>query len=250
MPSNGYYDVTTGTLYARSVEGWQDYTNWSTFTEWSGTPGTSLEYTTAIIDAGKIDYHMPIVTCESSTPITIQMTYGDTVDSSGGAIDSATTTTITPSTSNITVPYARYFKFTIQQGTGDSAGAEDSAGSPELTLRNLRIIFRTTPGTLTQSNINTSTLGGSVGARELTFNETTGTITNCLIQPHITGLDDSAGDPVTPICYIDKSTTPIIVNIFDIDAYGKRRRVDCTIDVQIQYLPQLQSDVTGQTEIA
>jgi hypothetical protein len=250
MPSNGYYDVGSGILYGRSIEGWQDYTNWSTFLSWTGTPGTQLEYTSNIIDAGKIDYHLPIITCESAQPITITMQYGNTIDSSGGAIDSPTTSIITPGSNNITAPYGRYFKFTITQGRGDSGGAEDSGGSPQLTLQNLRIIFRTSINTLTQSNIDTSTLGGSVGARELTFNETTGTITNCLIQPHIAGLDDSAGDPVTPICYIDKTSTPIIVNIFDIDAYGKRRRVDCTIDVQIQYLPQLQSDVTGQTEIA
>lgn len=250
MPSNGYYDVSSGILYGRSVEGWQDYTNWSTFLSWTGTPGTQLEYTSRIIDAGKIDYHLPIITCDSALPITITMQYGDTIDSSGGAIDSPTSTTISPSSSNITAPYGRYFKFTITQGTGDSGGAEDSAGSPPLFLSNLNIAFRSSFSSLTQSNINTSTLGGSVGARELTFNETTGTITNCLIQPHITGLDDSGGDPVTPICYIDKTSTPIIVNIFDIDAYGKRRRVDCTIDVQIQYLPQLNSDAQGQTEIA
>lgn len=250
MPSNGFFDVDTGTLHARSVEGWQDYTQWGSFTSWEGTPSSNLEFTSNIIDAGTVDYHMPIITCESATPITIEMSYSNTVDSSGGALDSPTTVSIAPNTSNITVPYARFFKFKIIQGTGDSGAAEDSAGSPPLTLRDLNIIFRTQTSTLTQSNIDTSTLGGSVGARELSFNQTTGTITNCLIQPHIVGMDDSGEDPVTPVCYIDKSSTPIIVNIFDMDAYGKRRRVDCTIDVQIQYLPQLQSDALGQTEIA
>tara|TARA_R110000796_G_scaffold166679_1_gene283585 strand:- start:1639 stop:2412 length:774 start_codon:yes stop_codon:yes gene_type:complete len=257
MSSNGYFDVTENTLFARSVESWADYTSWTEdsagnlgFTTWAGTPSSNLEFTSNIIDAGTVDYHMPIITCDSATPITIEMNYSNTVDSTGGALDSPTTVTIAPSTSNITVPYARFFTFKIIQGTGDSAGAEDSGGSPELSLQNLSIIFRSNTATLTQSNIDTSTLGGSVGARELSFNQTTGTITNCLIQPHITGLDDSGGDPVRPLIYIDKTSTPVVLNIFDADSYGKARRIDCTIDVQIQYLPQLQSDVSGQTEIA
>jgi hypothetical protein len=177
------------------------------------------------------------------------MSTSETVDSSGGALDSPNIVTIAPDTANITVPFARFFQFKIIQGTGDSGAATDSAGSPELFLRNLNISFISETFSLTQSNIDTSTLGGSVGERQLTFNQTTGTITNCLIQPHITGLDDSGGDPVRPIVYIDKSSTPVVLNIFDLDSYGKARRIDCTLDVQIQYLPQLQTDIVGQTEI-
>ena len=249
MPSNGYFDITQNTLFARSVEGWADYTSWDAFTSWTGTPGSNLEFTTGIIDAGKADFHVPIIVFDSASAVTIQMSHSETVDSSGSALDSPTTVTLNPDTANITVPFARFFQFKLIQGTGDSGAAQDSAGSPELFLRNLNISFISDTFSLTQSNIDTSTLGGSVGARELTFNETTGTITNCLIQPHITGLDDSGGDPVRPIVYIDKSSTPLVLNIFDLDSYGKARRIDCTIDVQIQYLPQLQTDIVGQTEI-
>lgn len=250
MSGNGYYDASTGYYFGLSIETWDDLTSgWSTYTSWELTPSSNLEFTTGIIDAGSLDWHLPLLTFNTAQPVTIQAQYGATVDSSGGAIDSVSTATITPNSNTVSALYGRYFQFTLQQGTGDSAGAEDSAGSPQLFLNNLVIGFNNSTLPLTQSDIDTSTLAGSVGARELTLSKETGKIVNCLVQPHITGLDDSTGDPVTPLVYIDKTTTPITLNIFDIDAYGKRRRVDCVIDVQVQYLPICFSTAGGQTEL-
>jgi hypothetical protein len=36
-----------------------------------------------------------------------------------------------------------------------------------------------------------------------------------------------------------------VLNIFDSDSYGKRKRIDCRLDVQAQYLPELSSDADG-----
>ncbi len=249
MAGNGYFDPALDTYFARSIEGWANYTSWDSFTSWDGTPASNLEFTTSVIDAGKIDFNAPIVRANTSTPMTIVMQHGDTMDSSGGEIDSPTSVTIAPNSSNITVPKARFYKFTLQQGVGDSAGNSDSAGSELLQISDLVINFRNTTSTLTQSDIDTSTLAGSTGQRQLSFNTDVGSVTNCLVQPHITGLDDSGGDPVRPIVYIDKSSSPIVLNIFDLDSYGKARRIDCTVDIQIQFLPQLSSDNFGQTEV-
>ena len=92
-------------------------------------------------------------------------------------------------------------------------------------------------------------IAGSTGARELSLGITTGTITNCIVQPHIKGFDDSGGDPVRPLVYIDKTSNPIVLNIFDADSYGKNRRIDCTVDIQVQYLPLCSSDEAGRTEV-
>jgi hypothetical protein len=249
MSSNGYFDEIENTLFARSVESWADYTNWSTLTSWGGTPSSLLEFTTNIIDAGSLDWHLPLLTFNSGAPVITTVQYGNTVDSTGGAIDSPSTATISPDTADVPGIYARFFKFTLTQGTGDSAGAEDSAGSPVLFLNDFNVGFNNSTLPLSQSDIDTSTLGGSVGARQLTFEKETGKITNCIIQPHITGLDDSGGDPVRPLIYIDKTSTPLVLNIFDADSYGKARRIDCTVDVQIQYLPICFSSANGQTEV-
>lgn len=246
--NNGYFDTTQNKLIGGSVEQWQDLTSWENTTSWQGTPGSQLFFTSNIIDAGFKALHLPVIRFDSGAPVTITVQSGDTVDSAGGEIDSPTTTTITPG-STVSAINARFFKFTLTQGTGDSASAEDSAGSPELFLANLDINFVNRSLSFAESNIDTSDLAGSTGARELSLGITTGTITNCIVQPHIKGFDDSAGDPVRPLVYIDKTSDPIVLNIFDADSYGKNRRIDCTVDIQVQYLPLCSSDDAGNTEV-
>jgi len=243
MPGTGYFDSSTATYKSLPVETWDSngdsggYT-WDDFATWAGTATDTVTFTTQIYDAGKIDYFNPTVQVESSIPADITIYHGNTKDSSGGAIDSPTTVNITPNTNPIAGIQARYFQFDITI-TRDSATQAD----PE--IFGIDVNLSNQLKQIQQSDIDTSTLAGSVGQRQLTFNVATGKIVNLLVQPHITQLDDSAGEPTSPVIYIDKSSTPAILNIFDMDTYGKRTRVDCVVDVMATTLPLLQSDATG-----
>lgn len=244
MASNGYFDDATGSYKALPLETWAGsedsagYT-WDNFTTWAGTASETVTFTTGVFDGGKIDFFNPTVVVDSSIPADITIRHGNTQDSSGGAIDSPTTVNLTPSTASVSGIKARFFEFDITV-TRDSATQSD----PE--IFSIEVDLRNELKTVTQSDIDTSTLGGSAGARELTFNISTGKITSLLVQTHSSTLNtDSAGDSVTPMVFIDKSGTPPILNIFNIDTYGKRTRVDCVVDVQATTLPLLQTDATG-----
>ena len=243
MPGTGYYDSSTATYKSLPVETWDSngdsagYT-WDDFITWTGTASDSVTFTTQIYDGGKIDYWNPTIQVESSIPADITIYYGNTKDSSGGAIDSPTTVNITPNTNPIAGIQARYFQFDVTI-TRDSATQAD----PEIYSINVNLSNQLKQ--IQQSDIDTSTLAGSVGQRQLTFNVATGKIVNLIVQTHITGLDDSTGEGKTPIVLIDKSSSPAVLNIFDIDTYGKRTRIDCVVDVQATTLPLLQSDATG-----
>jgi hypothetical protein len=238
MPGTGYYDSSTRTYKSLPVETWASYTDWSTFTSWTGTASDTVTFTTQVYDAGKIDYFNPTVTVEASIPVDIDIYHGNTVDSAGGAIDTPTTVNVTPNTSPIAGIQARYFQFDITV-TKDSATQSD----PE--IYSISVNLSNQLKQIQQSDINTNSLSGSVGQRQLTFNVATGKIVNLLVQPHITGLDDSTGEGKTPIVLIDKSSSPAVLNIFDADTYGKRTRIDCVLDVQATTLPLLESDATG-----
>lgn len=239
MASTGYYDKSSGTYKSLPAETWASYTNWSTFTSWAGTPSDTVTFSTGLFDGGKIDYFNPTVLVDASIPVDITINYGNTVDSSGGAIDSPTSVNLTPNTNPVAGILARYFQFDITL-TRDSATQAD----PEIFAIDVNLSNQLKQ--IQQSDIDTSTLAGSVGARQLTFNVQTGKIVNLLVQVHSNTLnEDSAGDSVTPMVFVDKTSSPAVLNIFDIDTYGKRTRVDCVVDVQATTLPLLQTDVLG-----
>tara|TARA_R100000734_G_C3318358_1_gene112437 strand:- start:503 stop:1231 length:729 start_codon:yes stop_codon:yes gene_type:complete len=240
MAGTGYFDKTSRTYKSLPTETWASYTNWSTFTSWAGTPSASVSFTTPIRDAGKIANWNPIVNVSASIPPDITIFAGSTLESTG-QIDIASTTVITPGTDPVNAVFGRYFQFKITLNK-DSATQND----PEIAAIDIDLTENTI--TINQSDIDTSTLGGSVGQRNLTFNQNIGKLTSVIVQPHYTGLDDSAGDKQTPIVYIDKTSTPTVLNIFNIDTYGKRTRMDCIIDVQATGLPKLVSDDTGIRE--
>ena len=242
MAGNGFYDPQERIYRPKSTETWADYTNWSTFTSWAGTPADSVSFTTKIFDAGKVDWWNTIVEIEATLPADVTIYAGETLESAE-QLDIVSTTTITPSTSPVAATYGRYFQFTITLN-------RDSALQSAPEIASINVNFNSNSVTLTQSDIDTSTLAGSVGARQLTFNQPVGKLTNVIVQPHYTGLDDSAGESQTPVIYIDKSSTPTILNIFNTDTYGKRTRMDCVVDVQAQARPRLVSDEFGSIEEA
>lgn len=237
MPGTGYYDTNINAYLPNSTENWASYATWSAFTSWRGTPTSTLQFTTQIYDLSKTDWVNCVLEIDATLPASTNISYGNSLDSAGEIV-SATTYAVTPNQSIVDALYGRYFKFEINI-------SQDSANDQFPTIFSIEPKLKTEMKTVTQANINTSTLTGSVGQRNLTFNVPTGKVINILTQAHTQSLGDSAQDSEVPMVLVDKSSTPVVLNIYDADSYGKRRRIDCRLDVQAQCLPELFSDLEG-----
>jgi hypothetical protein len=238
MPGTGYFDSINNVYLTKGTETWSSYATWTAFTDWAGTASSTLQFTTQVYDLGRVDWVNTVLDLETTLPASTNITYGLSLDSAG-AIASASTYAVTPGQNPVSALYGRYFQFEINL-------AQSSAADVAPAIVSITPDLRTQLSTVTQADIVTSTLTGSVGLRNLTFNINTGKITNILTQAHAQSLGDSAQDSEVPMVLVDKSSTPVVLNIYDADSYGKRRRIDCRLDVQAQYLPLLSADeVTG-----
>jgi len=259
MPAGFYKE---GLLQPYSTETWADYGDsvgytWDNFTSWNGTPDLPLTFDTGIVDGEKIDQFLPLTEVTTTGQVTqVTIYYGNTVDSTGGAIDSESSVTYTPGDS-VNAIKARYFRFSFSVGYLDSAGVSERP-----VISNIVTSLSNEKITATFDSIDSSTLGGSVGARELTVEDPI-TVTSLTVTPHTPGQalyvsndyvasDDSAGEiyveegiTVKPIIYINKTTSPITLNIYNFDTYGKNAPIDCTFDAMVQGLPNAIVDVTG-----
>lgn len=254
MPGNGFFSRDEGIYKAyptRTWDGTEDsagYT-WDNFNLWDQDPSDTLSFTTAIIDTGESKKQNPTIAIDASQPANITITYGDSIDSSGGAIDGATTINVTPNTSNIGSVKARYFQFTATLEP-DSAGVEFPNFNSTPTISKITTDIRSVTTTQKFTDIDTSTLSGSVGQRTLSIGAGSGlNVGNVLTQiQHDSITDDSAGTYITPICYVEKTSSNLVLHIFDVDAYGKRKRVDCVMDLQVEIFPPISSNLTGSIE--
>ena len=272
---NGYYNASLGRYQAKTAVTWDTYlgdsagNDWAAWQLWDSNgvsigvpvvPELPLTFTTDVIDYGSKQLLNPLVNISASHPATVTIYYGDTVDSAGGAIDSPSSVTIAPSTSAISAINARYFQF---QFSVDNA--EDSAGFSidDITfvmpyISNIEINLSQETVTRTLKDIATSTLSGSVGIRQLDSNTITGigTINSIVCQPHLPVYLYVADDYVasgyittqtttTPVIYIDKSTTPPTLYIYDIDTFGHRTPTDAVFDAIATGLKAIESDGAG-----
>jgi len=237
MPGTGYFDSVNNVYLTKGTETWSSYATWTAFSTWGGTPSSTLQFTTKIYDLGRIDWVNCVLEIDATLPASTNISYGSSLDSAG-AIVGATTYAVTPNQNSVNALYGQYFKFEINL-------SQDSANDVAPAIFSIEPSLSTVIQTISQADINTSTLTGSVGLRNLTFNVRTGKIINILTQPHIQNLGDSAQDSEVPIVLVNKSSTPVVLNIFDADSYGKRKRIDCRLDVQAQCLSELYSDSQG-----
>lgn len=251
MPTGtGYYDINSGTYRTLGVNTWDDFdgsspgNDWDGLTTWFGESAQSLQFTSDVQDQGIRDVVTPVIDCVATAPVTTTVYYGDTMDSSGGAIDSPSSVTITPNQANVGTITGRFFQFQFDI-------SKDSAGDFPEQLEFSSFAAGVDPSAEIQtiSNLDTSTLGGSVGARQLDLNTTqTVNIKSICVQPLIADLDDTAGATDVPVVFVDKQADPPVLNIFDIDAYGKRRRIDCTVDIMMYKLVSYETDENGNTQ--
>lgn len=255
MAGNGYYDPDQGLYLPKSVETWDDFTgssagdDWDSMTSWEGTPALPLTFTSGILDFGSSELLNYILTIDANYPANTTVSYGETVDSSGGAIDSPSTINVTPS-SSLNAAKGRYWQFQVSVDR-DSA----SQFLPYIQSVDVKLSGETVQRTIT--DINSNTLSGSTGVRQVAALQGIGTVSSMICQPHLPSADPYVADsyvaadyfegatPETPYIFIDKTTTPPTLYIYDIDTYGKRKAVDCVFDAIAVGLRSLTSDSDG-----
>ena len=258
MPGNGYYDKTARTYLPKSVETWDDYQgtsagdDWDSLTTWQGTAVTPLEFTTTITDYGSSEILNYYFNIDATAPADVEVRYGDTVDSSGGSIDSYSTVTVTPNSTGLTAKKARYWQFKVSIDYLDSAG---DGVIPAIFSLNAKLSAERVTKTL--ADIDSSTLGGSLGARQLSGTSGISSIVSIITQPHTISSNyvadsyvasdyvENATTTATPSIFVDKTTDPVTLNIYDIDSYGKRKTMDCTFDAIVTGNVPMVSDAFG-----
>lgn len=258
MPGNGYYDKTARTYLPKSTETWDDYQassagdDWDSWTDWQGTAVTPLEFTTTITDYGSseiLNYYFDI---NATAPADVEVRYGDTVDSAGGSIDSYSTVSVTPNSTGLTAKKGRYWQFKVSIDYLDSAG--DGVIPAIFGLNSTLSAERVTK---TIADIDSSTLGGSLGARQLPSTSGISSVVSIITQPHTvssnyiadsyvaSGYVETATTTATPAIFVDKTTDPVTLNIYDIDSYGKRKTMDCTFDAIVTGNVAMVSNAVG-----
>lgn len=258
MAGNGYYDKGSRAYLPYSVETWDDYQgtsagdDWDSLSTWQGTPSLPLEFVSTVTDYGSSEILNYFLEVDASVPVDVEVRYGDTVDSAGGSIDSYSTVSVTPETTGLTAKKGRYWQFKITLDYDNSAGSD---GVPA--LKSLRSDLSAERVTQTIADIDSSTLGGSLGAREVAVSGSISSVVSIITQPHAVSSNyvqvsyvasdyvESAATTSTPAIFVDKSTDPVTLNIYDIDSYGKRKTIDCTFDAIITGNVAMQSDATG-----
>ena len=251
MPAGFYKE---GVLQPYSVETWDardsaGYT-WDDWTDWNGTPSVPLTYNTAVIDAGRIDLWMPLTDVATNEQLSVTIYYGNTVDSTGGAIDSESSVSYNIG-DQVEAIKARYFRFEFSVGYEDSAGV---GNRPIISA--IKTDLASDKSLATFDSIDSSTLGGSVGVRELVVDQPLSP-TSLTVTPHVpdavTYVNDTyvadtyveTGTPIRPVIYIDKSSSPIKLYIYNFDTYGKNSAVDCVFDAMVQGIPKATVDTQG-----
>tara|TARA_S200002703_G_scaffold102811_2_gene89070 strand:+ start:2163 stop:2999 length:837 start_codon:yes stop_codon:yes gene_type:complete len=268
---NGYFDSTVNQYKPKSIETWANFTadssgnDWTGLSSWAGTPSLPLEYTTDILDYGSIELVNYFVSVTANYPVNISVFYGNTVDSSGGAIDSVQTINVTPN-QTLNAVKARYFQFKVSIDFDDSAGFEDNAGDPFLSAINYSVSRDLITKTITDLDTATLPSGGNsydeAGYRELTGITGISGFTSIITQvqrvaskyvegatdtDYYVGPQDSTFDLYvfetqnnSVQVYTDKEPTPPRLYI-----YTGSVITDVVIDAQVTGLPGIESDANG-----
>jgi hypothetical protein len=268
MAGNGYFE---GAYYPSSTETWASLTGgWDTYTSgWDLTPNLPLTFTTDVVDFGRSEYLNYLATAGSNYPVSWTVQYSDSVDSSG-ALVSATTINVSPS-QTLSGAKGRYWQFTVSVD-------RDSAGQETPYISGIDTQLKTEKRVENVTDIDSSTLGGSVGQRQLALDVNLSKITSAVIQPlipititapstsvYVNGTGDYVASGYVeelyfggstslgtltgrPQVYVDKVSNPPVLYIYDFDTYGKTKQIDCTFDAIITGLPPLASNSDGNIE--
>jgi len=200
-------EADDGRIYNSDEFDWSDLTAWSAYTNWRGFGSglgisTTLAYTLTRVDLEQAGPSIPHTS--TSALGTLVWTWETSANDSAWA--------------SATPPFTkRYIRPTV---TITNAGA-----APALISASVGFDVAPTLSEL-QVDVDTSTLGGSVGARTLTLQRTFATITDIQIR---------AGESETnniQAWATDLSTPNPVIKIVDLDTWGKSD-TDATVRIEI-----------------
>ncbi len=261
MSGTGYYDLDSGLYKAKGIETWDNYDGssaggptWEDWISWDGNAQLPLSFTTGITDFGSKDILQVTTNIVATDPVQTTIIYGDTIDSSGGEIDSPSTYVVNPGDTGIPAFNARYFQFTVSI-TEDSGGA-NTFGDYHIASINTELSSQTISATL--ANIDSSTLAGTVGVRELEAFTGISNIKSIVITPHsitagggsfyvntgyvASGYFTPEGGLSLPHVVIEKGT-PNKLYIYDIA--DNNTAIDCTFDAVATGYAAITADEDG-----
>lgn len=248
MAGTGYFDNSTGVYRALSTETWDDYSSWTGFTEWEGTPALPLTFTTGVTDYGNSTLLNYLVELDISDPATVTVYYGDEIDSAGEIV-SPSTVVSAPNTAVLNAVKGRYWQFEISI-TADSAG---ELLGPTISSITTSLSEETITRTLT--DIDSSTLGGTLGAREIIGLPGISTVTSLVTQAQLTTgryvADGYVADGyvetefVFPVIRVQKGTPTTLYIVDGNNADLESQFIDCIFDAIVIGLPGLSSDALG-----
>jgi hypothetical protein len=161
----GELDPALNSVLPLSTGTWDDLTAWQQFTQWNFQPQTII-WTSDLLDFGSLDFFtLEVITEYQGSVVNYTIHTSETGEFSGEEDELI----IEEGDTNIPAFYARYVYVTITL-VGNALISMDINASRET----FDIVLK---------NINTSTLPGTVSARQLTFTESPSRIVNLEIVP-------------------------------------------------------------------
>jgi hypothetical protein len=227
LTPSGQLDVTTNTVFPVDTGQWDSVTTWDGFTSWYVNPTYPIVWYIPVQDQVFItSYNMKIVT-ETKGIVTYQVS----TSSTGAFAGEETSVTINPNDTSVSGFTGRYFTVAVKV---DRALGLTTLDSVTVTTTNAQI-------NETLSNLDTSTLGGTITARPLPIARTYSLINSITIDPRqVTAYNVdmyvsnyATSTTVIPRVVSKNRTTPTIA-LLGIDGSNK----DGTVDVTITGLPE------------
>lgn len=227
LTPSGQLDIESNTVFPEDTGQWSTLTTWDGFTSWYVNPTYPIVWYVPMQDQlDVLTYNMKIVTQTQGT-----VTYQVSTSATGAFAGEETSVTINPNDENVTAFSGKYFTVAVQVSRGLGLTTLDSV---TVTTTNAQI-------TETLTNLDTSTLGGSITARPVPRVRKYGAITAITVdtrQVTAYNVDMYVSNYATSTTVIPRvvskdRTTPTIA-LLGIDGSNK----DGTVDVTIAGLPE------------
>jgi hypothetical protein len=150
---NGKLDWFTGQIYPTDTGTWDDLTTWDTWTEWFFNPELPLTWLTPTVDfAVAQDFNLKI-----ETAATGQVSYEVYTSDTGLFDGEETTVDIASGATDVSGFHGQYFKVGVKVDKTNLAP----------TLQEVQVTATNQPIREVITSLDTSTLGGTISAREL-----------------------------------------------------------------------------------
>lgn len=217
------------------------YATWNNWTDWNPQPNNIV--LRVFEDAGSIGIRAPLLTFESNVSPAVVLKISDTIDSNGDLI-SPTTVTFDYNTA-YTFVAGRYYEYTI------TVAPDSNTTIPY--IQNIGFSFSMATQQEELTNVNTSTLSGTIDARTVVTNisvathivataqEQGVTYSSGLLQDRVYAIPDDYVFQENAIVVNVVSKSPVVIRCFDLNGES----IDAVIDITITGFGALALTQTG-----